>query len=115
MDLYNNPHNHGKIDDYDFFLKGKNPLCGDRITIYIKINKDIIEDISFESEGCIISSVSSSILTDEVKGRSISEIKKNLKFSDIEDKLLIKLSSSREKCARLSFDTFLSILNDNNL
>ena len=115
MDIYNNPSNYGKIQDYDFSKKENNPLCGDNITIYVKLNKNIIENISFESAGCIISNVSASILTKEIKGRSIADIKNNLKFEDIKEKLLIKLTPSREQCARLSFDTFISILKDNRL
>ena len=115
MDIYNNPSNYGKLLDPDFFKKGYNPLCGDNITIYIKLNQNIVEDISFESTGCIISNVSASILTNKIKGNGISDIKNNLKFEDIKEKLLIKLTPTREKCARLAFDTFLSILKDNNL
>ena len=112
IDIYNNPKNYGSIKDYDFKKKGYNALCGDNIEIFLKIKDGMISDISFISSGCIISKVSASILTDEVKGKKVSDVKKNLKFEDIKDKLLIELSLSREKCAKLSFETFENLLKD---
>jgi nitrogen fixation NifU-like protein len=113
IDLYNNPLNYGKLKDFDFSKKGENPLCGDSITIYIKIKKDKIENISFEAQGCIISNVSASILTKEVKGMTLKDFKENFKFESVKEKLLLDLSFSREKCARLSFDILVSLLKDN--
>jgi nitrogen fixation NifU-like protein len=112
IDIYNNPKNYGVIKDCDLKKKGYNALCGDNIEIFLKIKDGKISDISFISSGCIISKVSASILTEIVKGKKVSDIKKNLKFEDIKDKLLIELSLSREKCAKLSFETLENLLKD---
>jgi nitrogen fixation NifU-like protein len=102
MDLYKNPKNYGEIKDYDLKLSGDNPVCGDRITLYIKKDKDQIVDISFECEGCIISKASTSILTEKIKGKRINDVNKDF-FNDVKEELMIDLSISRIKCAELSF------------
>ena len=115
IDLYQNPLNYGKLEDFNFSKKGENPLCGDSVTIYMKIIKNKIENISFEAQGCIISNVSASILMKEVKGMSIESFNENFQFDIIKEKLLIQLTPSREKCARLSFDILVSLLKENNI
>ncbi len=109
IDIYNNPKNYGDMKDFDILEEGENPLCGDSIKIYVKYKGDIIEDISFVSNGCIISKVAASILTQEVKGKSINDIKK-IDFSLIKEKMLMDISFSREKCARLSFEILQKII-----
>ena len=77
LDHGKNPRNKGKCDGYNKDAKGHNPLCGDNVHIYLKLNKDKeIEDLSFEGEGCAISLASASILTETVKGKDLSFIKK---------------------------------------
>ena len=69
LDHGKNPRNKGKCDGYTNDAKAYNPLCGDKVHIYLKLNKDKeIEDLSFEGEGCAISLASASILTETVKG-----------------------------------------------
>jgi nitrogen fixation NifU-like protein len=55
--------------------EGYNPLCGDKLTLYVRANGDIIEDLSFEGEGCAIFTASTSMLTEVLKGRKVSEIR----------------------------------------
>ncbi len=55
--------------------EGYNPLCGDKLTLYAKVRDDIIEDLSFEGEGCAIFTASTSMLTEVLKGRKVSEIR----------------------------------------
>jgi nitrogen fixation NifU-like protein len=55
--------------------EGYNPLCGDKLTLYVRAGDDVIEDISFEGEGCAIFTASSSMLTEALKGRKVSEIR----------------------------------------
>ena len=70
------PRNLTKIDNFNKDAKGNNPLCGDNVHVYLKLNEDKkVEDISFEGSGCAISMASASIMTDLVKGRSENEVK----------------------------------------
>ena len=72
-----NPRNKGKCDGFTNDAKAHNPLCGDKVHIYLKLNKNNeIEDLSFEGEGCAISLASASILTEIVKGKDLSFLKK---------------------------------------
>ncbi len=73
VDHNRNPRNFGKLDNADKKLEGFNPLCGDRLTLYLKINDDQIDDISFDGAGCAISVASASLMTDAMKGKSIEE------------------------------------------
>ncbi len=73
VDHNRNPRNFGKLDNADKKLEGFNPLCGDRLTLYLKINDDQIDDITFDGAGCAISVASASLMTDAMKGKSIEE------------------------------------------
>ena len=67
LDHAKNPRNKGKCEGYNHDAKAHNPLCGDKVHIYLKLDKDKnISDLSFEGEGCAISLASASILTDSV-------------------------------------------------
>ena len=77
LDHGKNPRNKGKCEGYTNDAKAHNPLCGDKVHIYLKLNNEkLIEDLSFEGEGCAISLASASILTETVKGKDLSFIKK---------------------------------------
>ena len=72
-----NPRNKGKCDGYTNDAKAHNPLCGDKVHIFLKLNNEkLVEDLSFEGEGCAISLASASILTELTKGKDLSFIKK---------------------------------------
>ncbi len=73
LDHNRNPRNFGELADADRVVEGVNPLCGDRLTLYVKLAGDKIEDISFRGSGCAISVASSSLMTERVKGRSVAE------------------------------------------
>ncbi|MFA5878695.1 MAG: SUF system NifU family Fe-S cluster assembly protein [Candidatus Margulisiibacteriota bacterium] len=68
-----NPRNFQKLAEFTHSSQGKNPLCGDDYTIYLKINNNIIEDVGFVGQGCAISKSSASILTTYLKGKTIKE------------------------------------------
>jgi len=71
-----NPRNLRKTEDFNKDAKGNNPLCGDNVHVYLKLNgQKIVEDISFEGSGCAISMASASIMTDLIKGKSDNEAK----------------------------------------
>ena len=75
LDHGKNPRNHGILKDYTCEAKGDNPLCGDRLSVYVKVTPDdIIEDVSFEARGCAISVASASIMSGIVKGKTLDEV-----------------------------------------
>ena len=134
LDHGKNPRNLGKFENFNKDAKGHNPLCGDKVHLFLKLdeNKKVI-DISFEGVGCAISMASASIMTDLIKGKNENEVKEIIeKFldmikekDDINTNLLnddekIKLMSlggvknypMRVKCATLSWHALSSALND---
>ncbi len=73
FDHNRHPRNFKKIEDADRVIEGYNPLCGDKITLYLKLEGDRIADIGFQGEGCAISTASASIMTELVKGKPLRE------------------------------------------
>jgi nitrogen fixation NifU-like protein len=73
LDHNRRPRNYGALPDADHTAKGYNPLCGDRLTIYAKLNGDRIAGLSFEGSGCAISKASASLMTDALKGKTVAE------------------------------------------
>ena len=100
LDHYQHPHNHGEIPGADISYEDSNPLCGDKIRIDIKLKNNIVEDVKFNGKGCAISQASASMLTDELLGKSLDEIKAMDK-QFILDMLGIPLGPTRVKCALL--------------
>ena len=129
LDHGKNPRNKGKCDGYTNDAKAHNPLCGDKVHIYLKLNdENKVEDLSFEGEGCAISLASASILTETIKGKDFNVAKKILEhflnmlkegsklsinsLSDDENTTMMSLSGvkrfpMRVKCATLAWHTFL--------
>ena len=71
------PRNFGKCEKYTHQAKGHNPLCGDQVQVYLKLNNEKkVEDLTFEGSGCAISIASTSIMTESVKGKSVEGAKK---------------------------------------
>jgi len=129
-----NPRNLRKTENFNKDAKGYNPLCGDKVHIYLKLNENKkVEDISFEGSGCAISMASASIMTDLIKGKEKKQVKeiiedflemikekselnsKNLK-DDEKTKLMclsgVKQYPMRVKCATLSWHTLISAINN---
>lgn len=73
LDHNRRPRNYGALPDADHTARGYNPLCGDKLTIYAKLDGDRISGLSFEGSGCAISKASASLLTDAVKGKTVEE------------------------------------------
>jgi len=76
LDHSKSPRNYHALKDATHSAQGLNPLCGDNVTVYVRMNGDVVEDISFEGSGCAISKASASILTDYLKGKSREEARK---------------------------------------
>jgi nitrogen fixation NifU-like protein len=70
FDHNRNPRNFRVMEDANRTIEGFNPLCGDRITLYAKVNDGVIEDVSFQGSGCAISTASASLMTEIVKGQT---------------------------------------------
>ncbi len=127
VDHNRSPRNFGKMEDADQTLEGFNPLCGDRLTLYLKTSNDHISDISFDGSGCAISVASASLMTEAMQGKSISEAETlfndfhnllTMDDSDIDIDRFGKLAAlagvkaypTRIKCATLCWHTLHSLL-----
>ena len=73
LDHGKNPRNFRKMEKYDRKIDGFNPLCGDQITLFLKFEHGVVQDVSFQGKGCAISTASASMLTEAVKGKSEAE------------------------------------------
>jgi len=104
LDHYKEPHNKGKLENPTVTHNELNPVCGDMITIHLKIEDKIIKDVTFTGSGCAISQSSVSMLTDELKGKTLEEFHK-LNKDYIYELLGIPISPNRMKCALLSLKT----------
>ena len=101
LDHYKNPRNHGLLEQADASAEGMNPLCGDEITVSVRLGQnDVIEDVGFEGRGCAISQAATSMLTDLVKGKTVEEVGMMPKEELLEE-LGIPLTPVRLKCAIL--------------
>ena len=74
FDHNRSPRNFGKMDDADRVAEGHNPLCGDQLTLYVRLENGVIADASFVGHGCAISTASASLMTEAVKGRTVDEV-----------------------------------------
>lgn len=73
LDHNRHPHNFRELDGADRHADGNNPLCGDRLAVYVNLDGETISDVSFLGSGCAISKASASLMTDAVKGRTLAE------------------------------------------
>ena len=73
LDHYRHPHNFGPLAGANRHAEGFNPLCGDRLTLHLKVVDGVIEAACFEGEGCAISTASASLMTDALKGKTEAE------------------------------------------
>tara|TARA_B100000029_G_scaffold452142_1_gene477164 strand:+ start:235 stop:705 length:471 start_codon:yes stop_codon:yes gene_type:complete len=126
------PRNFGKCEEYTHQAKGHNPLCGDQVHVYLKLNdKKNVENLTFEGSGCAISIASTSIMTELVKGKNLKTAKKiiidfldmikntqEITSNDLDEDQKIKIMSlsgvkqypMRVKCATLAWHTLISAI-----
>lgn len=120
MDHKKNPRNFREIVDANHMAHGNNPLCGDALVVYVKLNNGVIEDVSFQGSGCAISVASASLMTETLKGKTLEEAEKlydnvhNALTGESENAELagklqvlggVKEFPARVKCATLSWHT----------
>lgn len=102
IDLYEHPLNYGELDPSDFSYEEDNPLCGDVVRIAVRLDEEgRVADVKWEGEGCAISQASASLLTEEIKGMTLDEVKAFPKETLL-DLIGVPLSMARVKCALLS-------------
>ena len=128
------PRNFGKCEKYTHEAKGYNPLCGDQVHVYLKLNnKKNLDNVTFEGSGCAISIASTSIMTELVKGKSLEIAKKiildflnmikntqQIKSNDLDEDQITKIMSlsgvkqypMRVKCATLAWHTLTSAIEE---
>jgi len=100
--IWKNAPNRGEIKDADFVAEGANPICGDKVKVFLKIKDGKVVDASFTGEGCAISIASASLLMDYIKGKKVEEISKVGKEKVMELlELDLSRNPSRLKCALL--------------
>ncbi len=123
LDHYHNPRNRGTISDATVSTEGVNPLCGDELKLFLKIENGVVSDIKLESRGCSINTASGSMMSELVLGKSLEEAKsvigefKNMMLNKGEDVVLseeleelealqgVKKYPVRIKCALLPWNT----------
>ena len=106
LEYYKHPKNKKRLENPDIHNKSHNPLCGDNCEIFVKLDekKSVLEQITFDGQGCAISIASASILTQLVKNKSLKDAL-DMDKDDLLDMLGISLSPNRLKCALLGLDT----------
>jgi nitrogen fixation NifU-like protein len=106
LEHYKHPHNTGTLDAPDISHEEHNPLCGDRVRIDLQVADGVITDVRFKGRGCAISQASASLLTDELKGKTLDEVRA-LGKDDVLDLIGIPLDKNpvRIKCALLPLKT----------
>ncbi len=108
LDHYRSPHNFGHLEKYDAAAEDLNPLCGDQIRVELAVDDQRrVTDLRFSGKGCAISQASMSMLTDEVKGKTLDEIA-TLPKEAVLDNVGIGISPARMKCAMLGLKVLKS-------
>jgi nitrogen fixation protein NifU and related proteins len=101
LEHYKRPHNFGRLEGADLDYEDNNPFCGDEQHVFIKLDDDgRVQEVSFEGQGCAISTAATSMLTDELEGMSREELLR-LPKEFVLDLLGIDISATRMKCALL--------------
>ena len=126
LDHNRQPRNFGPLEGANHHAEGNNPLCGDRLSLAVRLNGERIEDIRFEGRGCAISTASASLMTESLKGKTREEAMRLIdKFHDLLTtdtpasrdlgKLVVFCGvrdyPARVKCATLAWHTLKSALN----
>ena len=127
LDHNRSPRNFGRLEDPDFQADGYNPLCGDRLSIAVKVDDGVVTDVRFQGSGCAISQASASLMTEGIKGKTLDEARALFdrfrrlvsdQTAPVDDPTLGKLTvfagvrdyPARVKCATLAWHTLRAAL-----
>lgn len=110
MEHFNNPHNMGEIEDADAVGEAGNPVCGDMMKIYLKIEDDVITDIKFKTFGCAAAIATSSMITDMAKERKLEDAYK-IGRDEVAEKLG-GLPNQKMHCSNLASDALKAAIKD---
>ena len=104
LEHYRNPHNRGELDPHDLHFADSNPTCGDELAMTIQLDeeKQRVADVAHDGRGCAISQASASILTDELRGMSLDELRA-IDPREVVENLGVPIGPARLKCALLSY------------
>jgi nitrogen fixation NifU-like protein len=104
LDHYQNPRNRGELPGAHASLQGGHEGCSDIVTMYIKVDGDRLEKVTFTGEGCTISQASASVMTELAQGMTLDEVEA-LDHHVLEEELGREVVTTRPRCATLSLDT----------
>ena len=102
LEHYRRPHNFGPLEQPTVTREGANPLCGDRITLQLDVRDGVVQGVGFTGRGCAISQASASILTDELRGQTLDDVRA-IDPKHVLDELGVPIGPARLKCALLSY------------
>ncbi|MBN2101020.1 SUF system NifU family Fe-S cluster assembly protein [Candidatus Dojkabacteria bacterium] len=111
IDHYKNPRNFKEIKHADYKRHINNSVCGDEVTVYLKVKNNVIQDVGFQGSGCAISLAGASMLSEQIIGMSIDKVKK-LDGSFSLSLMGIEKNSPRVKCATLSLEAVKRAIED---
>ncbi len=112
LDHYKHPRNKGKLDDPTLHAGDSNPLCGDSVELFLRVDgEDRIADVRFDGQGCAISQASASLLTTLLQGKTLAEARALGKEELLKD-LGVPLSAVRVQCAVLSWNVLRRALGE---
>ena len=129
LDHYRKPRNFASLDAATQEARGHNPLCGDRISVYLAVDDGIVKDVAFQGAGCAISTASASLMTEAVKGKTVGEVRtlfqnfhqmmtgaeddaKAIDLGKLEAFSGVRQIPIRVKCATLAWHTLKAALED---
>lgn len=102
LDHYESPYHRGHVDHPTIAHEDENPLCGDQVRLELLVEGDRVKEAWFDGHGCAISQAAASILTEEIEGKSLAELKE-FQAPQMLDLLRVRLTASRQKCGLLCF------------
>lgn len=109
LDHFESPYHKGRLEGACCTHSDRNPICGDQVTLQLRLDGDKVSQCYFDGKGCAISQAAASILCEAVEGKSLTELKA-LQAKDMLSLLKVPLTASRQKCGLLAFKVLKTLL-----